>query len=239
MRLDKLLEQAGYGSRRRIKRLIKSKQISVDGAIVLEEGYNVDTSLQVLKVQKKIIQMNPHAYFMLNKPSGHVSAVKDQEHETVIDLISQADRRPGLFPVGRLDRDSQGLMLITNNGKLAHELLVPNKNIKKTYEAIVNAEVTSADISAFEKGVIFDSGEKCKPAQLKILSSGKAVSHVCLEISEGKFHQVKKMFLTVGKKVIFLKRISMGPLKLDGSLLPGSYRRLTKEELAALKKFFK
>ena len=239
MRLDKLLFETGFGSRRTVKRLIKSKQVQVNGHIALVDNLNVDPQLQEVTVSGERIYHQPHVYYMLHKPAGVVSAVSDVLNQTVIDLIEPSQRVPGLFPVGRLDKDTEGLLLLTNNGQLGYQLLIPKKEVIKCYEAVVNERVTSEDQFAFASGIVFDGGVKCKPAKLTILSESDAESKVLLEISEGKFHQVKKMFLSVGKKVIYLKRLSMGPLQLDKTLPIGSYRALHSEELAALKPYFK
>ena len=239
MRLDKLLFETGFGSRRTVKRLIKSKQVQVNGQTIVVDNLNVDPQLQEVKVSGARVHYHPHVYYMLHKPAGVVSAVSDAANQTVIDLIEPSHRVPGLFPVGRLDKDTEGLLLLTNNGQLGYQLLIPNKDVTKCYEAVVNERVTSEDQVAFADGIIFDGGVKCKPAKLTILSQSEAESRVLLEISEGKFHQVKKMFLSVGKKVTYLKRLSMGPLELDNTLPLGSYRALHVEELAALRPYFK
>lgn len=239
MRLDKLLFETGFGSRRTVKQLIKSKQVQVNGQTVMVDNLNVDPQLQEVKVSGARVHYQPHVYYMLHKPAGVVSAVSDAENQTVIDLIDPAQRVPGLFPVGRLDKDTEGLLLLTNNGQLGYQLLIPKKDVTKCYEAVVNERVTSEDQLAFADGIIFDGGVKCKPAKLTILSQSDSESRVLLEISEGKFHQVKKMFLSVGKKVTYLKRLSMGPLELDKTLPLGSYRALHVAELAALKPYFK
>lgn len=239
MRLDKLLFETGFGSRRTVKRLIKSKQVQVNGQITLVDNLNVDPQLQEVSVSGERILYQPHVYYMLHKPAGVVSAVTDLSNQTVIDLIEPSQRVPGLFPVGRLDKDTEGLLLLTNNGQLGYQLLIPQKKVVKCYEVVVNERVTSEDQYAFASGIVFDGGVKCKPAKLTILSHSDTESKVLVEISEGKFHQVKKMFLSVGKKVIYLKRLSIGPLQLDNTLALGSYRALHSEELAALKPYFK
>lgn len=238
MRLDKLLFETGYGSRNQVKQLIKRKQVRINGELVLTDGYNVDPELQTVLVSGKQVHYQAHVYYMLNKPAGVVSAVRDANNQTVIDLISKKDQRPGLFPVGRLDRDTEGLLLITNNGQLAHQLLVPKKEVIKKYEAIVNEPVTDEDVQAFKEGIIFHGGIQCKPAELRILETIENESRVLLAISEGKFHQVKKMFLSVGKKVTYLKRVAMGTLVLDEVLEKGSYRALTNEELENYQRYF-
>ena len=238
MRLDKLLGEIGYGSRKTVKRLIRSKQIMVNGKVVMEDNVNVDPEIQEIMVAGKKIDYQPHAYYMLNKPSGVVSATADKQNKTVIDLIRESDRLPGLYPVGRLDKDTEGLLLITNNGNLGYQLLLPHKQVAKKYEVIVNERVTRSDQEVFAEGVVFHGGFQCKPAKLTILEASDTKSRVTVEISEGKFHQVKKMFLACGKKVTYLKRLSMGPIVLDEQLPTGAYRSLTIEELKQLTPYF-
>lgn len=238
MRLDKLLELEKIGSKRKVKALIRSKQVTVDGQITMNENLNVDASLQDIYVRDKKIQRTTHVYYMLNKPQGVVTAVKDAQHQTVIDLISIKDQRTGLYPIGRLDRDTEGLLLITDNGQLGYQLLLPHKKVTKRYEVIVNEPLTLSDCNAIADGIVFSDGKKCKPAELVILSSEKNEGHAYLDITEGKFHQVKKMFLSIGKKVVYLKRISMGPIQLDDALGLGEYRSLNQKELQALLPYF-
>ncbi|WP_086314215.1 16S rRNA pseudouridine516 synthase [Enterococcus sp. 7F3_DIV0205] len=238
MRLDKLLEHEKIGSRRKVKALIRSKQVTVDGQIIMNESLNVDAALQNIFVGDTKIQQKTHVYYMLNKPQGVVTAVKDAKHQTVIDLIEKNDQRVGLYPVGRLDRDTEGLLLLTDNGQLGYQLLLPHKKVSKRYEVTVNEELTALDCQAFSEGIVFSDGKKCKSATLTILSSKKDESHAYLDITEGKFHQVKKMFLAVGKKVIHLKRVSMGPIQLDSTLSLGEYRPLNQAELQALLPYF-
>lgn len=237
--MDKLLAECGYGSRGQVKKLIRSKQVSIDGNIVLADNHNVDPQLQTVAVSGKVLERETNVYYMLHKPAGVVTAVSDEGNRTVIDLIQPADRRPGLYPVGRLDKDTEGLLLITDNGQLGYQLLLPHKKVTKRYEVVVNERVTAADQEAFAEGIVFHGGTTCKPARLTILSEADEESRVLLDISEGKFHQVKKMFLSVGKKVTYLKRLSMGPIELDESIPPGSYRPLNGAELAQLKPYFR
>ena len=239
MRLDKLLCECGYGSRGQVKKLIRSKQVSIDGEIVLADSHNVDPQLQTVIVSGKTLTHRTNVYYMLHKPAGVVTAVSDESNRTVIDLIDPSDRRPGLYPVGRLDKDTEGLLLITDNGQLGYQLLLPHKKVMKRYEVVVNERVTTADQEAFAEGIVFHGGTTCKPARLTILSHGDDESRVLLDISEGKFHQVKKMFLSVGKKVTYLKRLTMGPIELDESIPPGSYRPLNEAELEQLKPYFR
>ena len=228
MRLDKLLGQSGYGSRNQVKKLIRSRQVYVDGVLADRDNLNVDASLQTIMVSGKELE---HA------PSGVVSARKDKEHQTVIDLIRPEDRREGLYPVGRLDRDTEGLVLITNNGPLGFAMLHPRYHVAKTYYVEVN-DILGPDAPAFfESGVVFEDGTVCKSAQLEVLSSASDKSCARVTISEGKFHQVKKMFLAYGVKVTYLKRISFGEFKLDEGMAVGSYRTLTEAEKTILRTY--
>ena len=237
MRLDKLLGQAGYGSRNQVKKLIRSRQVYVDGVLAEQDNLNVDASLQTITVSGKELEHSPEVYYLMNKSSGVVSARKDKEHQTVIDLIRPEDQREGLYPVGRLDRDTEGLVLITNNGPLGFALLHPRYHVAKRYYVEVN-HVLGPDAPAFfESGVVFEDGTVCKPAHLKILSSASDKSCAQITISEGKFHQVKKMFLAYGVKVTYLKRISFGDFVLDEKLPRRSYRPLTEKEKTILKRY--
>ena len=237
MRLDKLLGQAGYGSRNQVKKLIRSRQVYVDGILANRDNLNVDASLQTITVSGKELEHTPEVYYLMNKPAGVVSARKDKEHQTVIDLIKPEDQRDGLYPVGRLDRDTEGLVLITNNGPLGFAMLHPRYHVAKTYYVEVN-DVLGPDAPAFfESGVVFEDGTVCKSAQLEILSSASDKSSAHITISEGKFHQVKKMFLAYGVKVTYLKRISFGAFKLDEGLAVGSYRALTEAEKVILRTY--
>ncbi|MBM7643030.1 pseudouridine synthase [Streptococcus loxodontisalivarius] len=236
MRLDKLLGQAGYGSRGQVKKLIRSRQVTVDGQLATADNLNVDPNLQDIRVSGKKLSYSPDVYFLLNKPAGSVSAVRDKEHQTVIDLLDEKDRVAGLYPVGRLDRDTEGLVLLTNNGPLGYRLLHPKHHVDKTYYVEVNAALEADAPAFFENGIAFLDGKVCKPAKLEIISSGSEISSAYITISEGKFHQVKKMFLAYGVKVTYLKRISFGPFHL-GNLESGAYRSLTEEEKKKLKNF--
>lgn len=234
MRIDKILEEKGFGSRKTVKRLIQRKVVLVDGEAVTNGSFNVEERLHQLTVEGVPISGFSHQYVMLNKPAGVVTALTDTTCETVLDLIIDRDKTEGLYPVGRLDRDTEGLLLLTDNGPLGYQLLIPDKKVSKVYEVTTKESLETTDIAAFAAGIIFIGGETCKPAQLEIVDAHRAR----LSLSEGKFHQVKKMFLAVGKKVIHLKRIAMGPLELDEALPPGSYRSLTQQELQLLKPYF-
>lgn len=238
MRLDKLIEKELQTTRKEMKRLFTMKKVKIDGVIEFQENRNVDSLLHEIEVAGERLQTN-EVYYLLNKPSGVVTAVNDSNRVTVIDLIASADQQPALYPVGRLDRDTTGLLLLTTNGQLGYELLLPDKKVEKTYQVTVNAQLVEEDIQAFASGIIFADGTKCQPARLTISYANSKESQALLTIQEGKFHQVKKMFLAQGKKVNALTRTSMGPLTLDQQLAPGAYRALTLTELRQLSDYFK
>ncbi|MGT2742936.1 pseudouridine synthase [Streptococcus plurextorum] len=238
MRLDKLLAQSGYKSRNQVKKLLKSQQIKVDGQVIRSASHNVDTGLQVITVSGKQLCHSPHTYYLMNKPAGVVSARSDEEHQTIIDLIAKEDWVEGLYPVGRLDRDTEGLVLITDNGPLGFRMLHPNNHVAKTYYVEVNGPLLEDAMSFFEQGIAFLDGPVCKPAKLQILHSSSEKSAAHLTISEGKFHQVKKMFLAYGVKVTYLKRLTFGGFTLEEQLSPGAYRSLTDDEKALIKSYF-
>lgn len=234
MRIDKFLSNMGFGSRKDVKVLLKSKAVEVNGEVVRDAKQHVDETADVVSVAGETVEYVEFIYLMMNKPPGVISATEDKYDETVIDLLGEGERHFEPFPVGRLDKDTEGLLLITNDGKLAHELLSPKKHVAKTYFARIDGVVTEEDGEAFRNGVILDDGYQTKEAFLRILKSG-AESEIELTITEGKFHQVKRMFESVGKTVVYLKRLSMGSLPLDPDLELGEYRYLTDEELNGLK----
>ncbi len=233
MRLDKFLVEMKKGSRSEVKKLIKSGRVTVDGRTVREPEQKFDPERAQNSLDGQTVSYASFEYFMLNKPQGVVSATEDRRFQTVVDLIGDA-RRKDLFPAGRLDIDTEGLLLITNDGQLAHQLLSPKKHVDKVYFARVEGILPSDVKEQFAKGLTLDGEVKTLPAQLELLKEGP-VSEVRLTIHEGKFHQVKRMFEAVGCRVIYLKRLSMGSLVLDETLAPGEYRRLTDDELRALK----
>lgn len=233
MRLDKLLANMGYGSRKEVKVLLKQKAVTVDGEVVKDSAMHVDPEQQNVSVFGERVEYIEFIYVMMNKPPGVISATEDRQDQTVIDLLDPYIQHFEPFPVGRLDKDTEGLLLITNDGNLAHNLLSPKKHVPKWYYAKIDGVVTEADIEAFAQGVTLDDGYHTKPGELKIVASGDE-SEIELMIQEGKFHQVKRMFEAVGKKVTYLKRLSMGPLQLDEELELGDYRELTKDELTSL-----
>lgn len=233
MRLDKLLANMGYGTRKEVKVLLKQKAVTVDGVTVKDAAMHVDPEKQNVSVFGERVEYIEFIYIMMNKPPGVISATEDKYDQTVIDLLDPYVQHFEPFPVGRLDKDTEGLLLITNDGNLAHNLLSPKKHVPKWYYAKIEGEVTQSDIDAFAQGVTLDDGYHTKPGELKILASGEQ-SEIELMIQEGKFHQVKRMFEAVGKKVTYLKRISMGPLQLDDELELGDYRELSEQELQTL-----
>lgn len=234
IRLDKFLTDMGCGTRSIIKNLVRKGKVSVNGEIIKKPEIKINEDEDVVLLDGEEIKYNRYEYFMLNKPDGYVSATTDRNEKTVLDLLKAEDRRKDLFPVGRLDKDTEGLLVISNDGEMAHKILSPKNHIAKTYYVKVNGRIENEHIEIFEKGI--DIGEKniTKPGILKIIKSGD-ISEAELTIYEGKFHQVKRMFEVVGMKVVYLKRIKMGTLGLDETLKPGEYRRLTLEETEQLK----
>ena len=230
MRVDKLLSNVGVASRAELKKYCKQGLISVNGKVINNPGVQVDSESDDIRFNGEKIVYREFVYIMLNKPDGYISATFDKYDPIVLDLIDQSYLVFEPFPVGRLDKDTEGLLVLTNDGQLAHRVLSPKKHVPKTYYAKIQGKVTEEDILAFEKGVILDDGYETMPSQLKILKSDD-MSEIELTIHEGKFHQVKRMFESVGKKVVWLKRLSMGKLKLDESLGLGEYRELTEEEV--------
>lgn len=239
LRLDKLLAHTGFGTRSEIKQLVKRGAVSVNGKKVKDSGQQVHPERDEVSVDGEPVMYREFVYLMLNKPQDVVSATEDNRDRTVLDLLEREYAHFDLFPVGRLDKDTEGLLLLTNDGKLAHNLLSPRKHVPKTYYAEVEGAVEESDTDAFACGVALDDGYVTMPAELNILHTGNPaqseLSRIELTIMEGKFHQVKRMFQSVGKRVVFLKRLSMGPLKLDPLLPVGTYRELTEEELLSLK----
>lgn len=234
MRLDKYLAHCGFGTRKEVKNYIKKGFVTVNGVVQKKDSTHIDENNDVVEIDGMETYYQKYVYLMLNKPAGYISATEDKVHTTVLDLIDGYEQYE-LFPVGRLDIDTVGLLLLTNDGELAHHILAPKKHISKLYYAKIRGEVTANDIEIFAKGIVFNDFIS-KPANLKILSVSDGYSEIEVEIFEGKFHQVKRMFESVGKEVIYLKRIKMKNLWLDDSLLEGEYRELTNEELEDLQK---
>ncbi len=236
MRLDNLLAQEKI-SLKAMKQALLKNEILVDGLPATSLAQNVDTGLQELIFQDRKIQGYEHIYLMLHKPNGVVTASKDKELPTVMDLLPQHLQSNQLYAIGRLDRDTTGLLLLTDNGPLGFQLLHPQYHVDKTYQVEVNGPLSSDHIQQFKDGIIFLDGTACKPAQLEILSSSSSLSRATITISEGKFHQVKKMFLSIGVKVTALKRVQFGDFTLDSKLAEGQYRSLNQEELEIIKNY--
>lgn len=229
MRLDKYLAQMGAGTRSELKKAIRAGRVTVNGVPVKDASAHVREEDEICLGGQKIAY-EQYVYYMMNKPAGVISATDDPRQRTVLDLI-EGQQRKGLFPVGRLDKDTEGLLLITNDGELAHRLLSPKHHVDKVYFARLDGPVGMAERRLFGEGLKVDETLTAMPADLQILGPQ---SEVKVTIREGKFHQVKRMFAAVGREVLYLKRLSMGPLTLDESLAPGAYRRLTQEEESAI-----
>ena len=236
MRLDRLLAQEKV-SRKAMKQALLKKEILVDDCPARSLAQNVDTGLQKLIFQGQQIQGYEHNYLMLHKPNGVVTASKDKKLPTVMELVPKNIQSDQLYAIGRLDRDTTGLLLLTDNGPLGFQLLHPQYHVDKSYQVVVNGLLTSDHIQRFKDGIVSLEGTTCQPAQLEILSSSLTESRASITISEGKFHQVKKMFLSVGVKVTALKRVQFGDFTLDSELAEGQYRFLNQEELEMIKKY--
>lgn len=230
IRLDKLLADMGIGSRKDIREIIKSGRVYVDGKCVLVPDLKLDTYKSKINLDGKEIEYSKFHYYMMNKPSGIVTATEDGKQRTVLDIVTPEMRRMDLFPVGRLDKDTSGLLLLTNDGDFAHRVISPKSCIEKVYLAKVQNEINTEDVRAFQQGLILGDGTKCLPAKLD-----KLENRFCLvAVMEGKYHQVKRMLASRGKPVVELKRLSIGGLKLDESLEAGGFRELTQQELDSI-----
>ncbi len=232
MRLDQYISTYVELTRKEAKEAIRRGLVCVAGTVVKQANCKIDSEEDVTYCGKEI-RAEEFVYYMLNKPAGVVSATKDEKERTVLSLLPEMKRE--LFPMGRLDKDTVGLLILTDDGMLAHELLSPKKHVDKVYFAKVAGRFTEEEIKRFREGLDIGNGEKAKEAFLEILKVGEDQSEVLITITEGKFHQVKRMAKAVGSEVLYLKRLSMGPLKLDEELEIGTYRRLSAEELHKLK----
>ena len=232
IRLDRFLAEMNAGTRSELKKNIRKGQAAVNGTVIKDPGCLLDGG-ETVEYQGREYVCERTAYYMLNKPAGVITATKDEKQTTVLELLGEGRRRD-LFPVGRLDKDTEGLLLITNDGDLAHRLLSPAHHVNKTYFARTNGALTREDAAAFSEGIVLGEDFTAMPAELEILTSGEQ-SEARVTIREGKFHQVKRMFAARGKEVVYLKRLAMGPLELDPALRPGEYRKLTETEIEQLK----
>lgn len=229
-RLDKLLAGTGKWSRREVKALVRQGLVRVDDRLAASAEDKLDPAAAIVTVAGETISLRRFTYVMLHKPAGVLTATEDRKQPTVLDLLPPELRRIGLAPVGRLDKDTEGLLLLTNDGELAHRLLSPRYHVDKRYLARVDGELSAADTEAFARGMTLGDGLECLPAGLEVLPD-----RVCIvTLREGKFHQVKRMLAARGAPVLYLKRLSMGPLTLDDSLAAGAYRLLRAEEISAL-----
>lgn len=229
-RLDKLLAATGRWSRKEVKELVRQGRVTAAGHCVARPEEKYDLSADI-RVDGEPVCCQKYTYLMMNKPGGLLSATEDKRQKTVLDLLPEHYQKQGLFPVGRLDKDTEGLLLLTNDGDLAHRLLAPKSHVDKVYLARVDGRVDTADVKAFADGMVLDDGLRCMPAGLEPLED----ESTCLvTLREGKFHQVKRMLAQRGKPVEYLKRLSMGTLTLDEELTSGQWRELTAEEVAGL-----
>lgn len=233
MRLDRFLCETGFGTRSQVKSLLKKGLVTVNKEPAKRPEQKIDEAEDVVFCGGKRAVYKAFSYLMLHKPAGVVSATEDAKERTVLDLLDGTDKR-NVFPVGRLDKDTEGLLLLTDDGELAHRLLSPKKHVDKVYYARVEGQVTGEHADRFREGLDIGEKKRTLPAELEILKSA-AVSEVLVTVREGKFHQVKRMFEAVGCRVTRLKRLSMGTLMLDEKLAAGEYRRLTEEEVKKLK----
>ncbi len=234
IRLDKLLAHSGIGTRKQVKKFIRKGLVTVNGKAVRDAGTIVDTKHDEIFIGNEKVKYRDLIYIMMNKPKGVITSTYDPAERTVIDLLPPELTAVDPFPVGRLDKDTEGLLLITNDGELAHQLLSPKKNVVKKYYAQIQGIVDENDVKAFKEGIILEDGYKTLPAGLEILRAAD-VSEVYVYLKEGKYHQIKRMFKALGKKVLYLKRLAMGSLVLDERLKPGEWRELTGEEVSSLK----
>ncbi len=226
MRLDKFLANARIGTRKEVKNILRTGAVTVNGITVTDAGFHVAPEEDTVTVNGSVVGYQEHRYYMLNKPSGVISATQDAREKTVLDLLLPDDRK-NIFPVGRLDKDTTGLLILTDDGELAHRLLSPKKHVKKKYLATLDAAVGQREADLFAKGLRVDDDFTAMPAILEIPSE----KEVYVTIEEGKYHQVKRMFESVGRQVVSLKRVAMGSLMLDEALAEGEYRSITEEEL--------
>ena len=238
MRLDKFLAENGLGSRAQVKQLLKKGLVLVNGRAEKLPKTQIDERADEIVVSGQRLTYEKFVYYLLNKPQGVISATEDDRHKTVLDLLDETARQKEVFPVGRLDIDTHGLLLLTNNGKLAHAMLSPKKHVEKIYRAQVAGLMNQADVERFAAGIELKDFT-CQPAHLKILEldEEKEASLVEITLAEGKFHQVKRMVAACGKEVTDLQRLTMGPLQLDPALVLGEWRRLTEEEILSLEIF--
>ncbi len=234
-RLDKILSNLGHGSRKEVKAMVKNGLVEVNGVTAKKSDMKIDTDNDIVVVDGEELNYREFIYIMMNKPAGYISATFDNYQDTVVDILDPELQAFEPFPIGRLDKDTVGLLLLTNDGKLNHRLISPKNHIDKVYFAEIDKPVDDEDVKAFQAGIVLEDDYKCMPGKLEILKSDEHGAEVRVTIQEGKFHQVKRMFKTRGKEVIFLKRMEFGGLKLDETLPEGEYREVSNEELKILR----
>lgn len=234
-RLDKIIANSGTLSRKEVHRLIKSGAVSVNGITTKDRGFCIDPETAEIKINGQAVSLERYVYIMLNKPEGVVSATKDPTEKTVVDLVPAELKKKNLFPAGRLDRNTTGFVLITDNGDFAHKILSPKNHIEKTYEARLAERIDEESLKKVADGITLGDGTECLPAKVRVLEDGENPL-IEIKICEGKYHQIKRMFAAVGNAVIELKRVKMGELPLDESLAPGECKILSKEEVELINK---
>jgi len=239
IRLDRFLSEAGFGTRKEVKKLIKQKKITVNGKVINDPSYHINPEKEEVLFENSPIEYSEHHYYMLNKPSGYITAKGDRSYPTVMELFEDNPFYRKLFPVGRLDMDTEGLLLITDDGQLGHRISHPKWEVEKEYFAVVEGDVSDIDIDRYKKEGIKFKKFKTKPFGIKILRISPEKSEITITIKEGKHHIVKKIMEKLGHQVLYLKRIRIGNLRLDKSLEPGEYRELTEDEIKSLKKLVK
>lgn len=238
MRLDKFLANSGIGTRKEVKEILKRGKISVNGIFIKDGRIHINEKKDIIKYEDKVVGYKPFVYIMMNKPAGVVSATEDNHHKTVIDLLNDKYRTYDIFPVGRLDIDTEGLLLLTNDGVLSHNLLSPKKHVSKKYYVKIAKPLSENDVKILENGIKLEENFITKKAKVEIISEDSCENddnQVYITIYEGKFHQVKRMFKAVNNEVLYLKRVKMGNLSLDENLKLGEYRELTGKDLDELK----
>lgn len=233
-RLDKLLADMGIASRSELKQIIKSGRVTVDGLPVTVPESKFDSECCVIALDGRSLNVQKFRYYMMDKPSGVLSVTEDRKQSTVLDLLPDEQRRMGLFPVGRLDKDTSGLLLLTNDGEFSHRVISPKSGVEKLYLATVEGEPDEDDVRAFEQGIVLKDGTECLPAKLELLGSSRCL----VTVMEGKYHQVKRMLASCGKPVTELRRLAVGGLRLEESLGPGGFRELDENDLCKVLKDF-
>lgn len=235
IRIDRYLSNMGVGSRSEVKKDLKNKRVKVNGEYITKNNVIISTDDEVY-FDEILVEYKEFIYLMMNKPQDVISATEDRTSKTVIDLLDDYYRAFDIFPVGRLDKDTEGLLILTNNGKLAHNMLSPKKHVMKQYYTEVEKPLSEKDIKAFYNGVTLDDDYKCMSAKLEILEDSESRS-AYVYIKEGKFHQIKRMFEALDNSVVYLKRLKMGPIELDESLELGDYKELDEEEMKLLENY--